>query len=259
MAILVTYVGGGIHDINNPLNYDKDIVEKVVDSSGPQYFRVTREVYNNGVLTNTIVYEPSIFDFDVAKFISDHQKSNTQGTGFYRPCVPINTANLSSPVNLSTYDLADGLMGICVGCDKLETFDCASDFTYSNSIGYTHVAAFAGCTSLVSVNIGDYFKDYIAYGNTHGGGDTAAYCFYNCSNLESISGVIAFCDDDNIPNYTNTGSFKWTSLVTHSQGMFYGCKKLTGVNIKIIGDSTSFINDKVYEYLGLARSQFTLV
>lgn len=259
MAVTVTYVGGGVININNPLNYYKDTVEKVVDSSGPQYFRVTREVYNNGVLTNTIVTEPSIFDFDINKFISDMQASSSQGTGFYRPCIPTNTVSISSPVDLSAYDLADGLIGLCTGCDKLETFDCTSDFTYNDPIGHGHTAAFAGCTSLRSVNVGDYFKDFVTYGNTHGGGDTASYCFYGCSNLESINGVIAFSDDDNIPNYSNTGSFKWTHLVTNSQGMFYGCKKLTGVNIKIIGDSTSFINDKVYEYLGLARSQFTLV
>lgn len=259
MAVTVTYVGGGVININNPPNYYKDTIEKVVDSSGPQYFRVTRDVYNNWVLTNTIVNEPSIFDFDINKFISEMQAASQQGTGFYRPCIPTNTVSISSPVDLSAYDLADGLIGLCTGCDKLETFDCASYFTYSNFIGHTHVAAFAGCTSLRTVDVGDYFKDYVALGNTLGGGDTASHCFYNCANLESIDGIIAFSDDDNIPNYSNTGTFKWTSLVTKSPGMFYGCKKLTGVKIKILGDSTSFINDKVYEYLGLARSQFTLV
>lgn len=201
------------------------------------------------------------------------------------PSIDINTVRITTPIDVTyvqanPYDPTgisgrDGFAGLCANCTKLEEFDFTTDITntntYSNGKGNVFQYTFLNCESLKTINIGDFWSNsfqvdpsnptqydnyYIAQAGNH-----SLCCFMNCKNLETITGVFNFADDENDWDSQNpsNNSPGWTRLSSSAENMFYGCAKLTGVQIHLAGNSSSFISDKVYERLGLKLNQFTLV
>lgn len=194
------------------------------------------------------------------------------------PSIDKNIVRITTPIDIDYIQAnssRDGITGLCANCTKLEEFDFTTDITYSSTNdmvkGNYFPYAFLNCESLRTINISDFWSNsdkvdpsnptqYDSYRIAQAGNNSLC-CFMNCKNLETITGVFNFADDENdwdsqSSSYNNPG---WSRLKSSAEYMFYGCDKLTGVQIHLTGDSTSFINDKVYETLGLKLNQFTLV
>lgn len=233
----------------NGTYYGSNCTTKVSSSGtgyGKKYTVVTDVFDSSGNIVKTITNTYPLVDSYI------YQKSAS---------IPKNTVHITTPIDSSAdlyYKSVDGIMCMCCNCDLLEEFDFTADIDVSTYPqpqpvlkGNINDFAFFNCESLKTVNLGDWFSC------TNSASNRSLCCFMGCKNLETITGVFNFGDASVYQsNLTHTG---WDDLKLTADSMFYGCDKLTGVQIHLTGNSTSFINDKVYETLGLKLNQFTLV
>lgn len=238
---------------NNSYMFGGTRVEISVSSSGiganKIYTTVIKIYGSDGKLLKTDIINHPILDNNILQELS---------------FIPKNTVRVTTPLTVDNSEIPyDGISFLCCGCTKLEEFDFTTDLIHNTpriggSIkGNFAEYAFYGCESLKTLNIGDYFSCIDLNEPYNGAANNSVCCFAGCKNLETITGVFNFGD---APTYSDRADRTgWDDLKETAAGMFYGCDKLTGVQIHLTGDATAFMNDKVYEELGLKLNQFTLV
>ena len=247
-------------------NQTKVQVTTSTGTGSMKIYHILTETYDaNGNLISTYNY-----DFPLVPTIGPSIDKDT-----IRITTPIDiTAVQANPYDPTGISGRDGLAGLCANCTKLEEFDFTTDVTntnsYSNGRGNYFNYAFLNCESLKTINISDFWSNIEVVADPTSptiseqkrismAGNNSLCCFMNCKNLETITGVFNFADDPNASSSTTPPTSGWDELKRKAEYMFYGCDKLTGVQIHLTGDSTLFINDKEYETLGLKLNQFTLV
>lgn len=218
-------------------------------------------------------------DFDPHNYVPiDHLPEDTKGFGSIQMVYPdlydkiTSIKELTGGLKLSFYGeqeyrAANGLGMLCANCTKLQHVNIKEDFDFviyerewseTDSQRFTlwdHRHVFYNCTSLQSVDFGDIFVYKDANDNLRSRGHLGdcAYMFAGCSNLTNIYPEYI---------YLNSDSF------THSEHMFDGCVKLSGLKFikpyynllePFTHSLTGITYEHAYEYLGLTENQFTQV
>lgn len=190
-------------------------------------YKVIRDDYQGGSLVGQYEYSYTIDNSGEEDPISDD-------IGIYQSLHPYtyltDTSVQDAPLDMSS---GYGLKQAFMNCSALSSVNLSTDVIISSSGALENSYAFSGCTSLVSVDLGDIMLGK-NMSSTLSVTPSFLCMFDGCSNLTNISGSIYFTSVT-------------PALLAH---MFRGCTKLDCSNLKIYNGFTDSIYDLFQKYTG---------